>query len=148
MSGKEELNETNEILYGKKNAKPVTDIVTNGKPEKVKTGGDELMDEILYGKKKSKVASGEPKAKTDGDELMDEILYGKKKPKKSGDPTETKEPKAKTDGEDLMDEILYGKKKPKKSSDKNYVEAMTDELVKDAPKPKGKKFDRDEYFGL
>lgn len=44
-----------------------------------KSDGEVLMDEIIYGKRKTKI-EGEPAAtKTDGEELMDEILYGKKK---------------------------------------------------------------------
>jgi len=96
MSNQEEMNETNEILYGKKNAK------------------------------------SSPAGKSSGDDLTDEILYGKRKTKIAG------EPKVKSDAEDLTDEILYGKKKPKKSA-----EAKGEPAAK-----KGKKFDRDEYFGL
>ena len=68
---KEEFNETNEILYGKKN--------TQSNPSE-KFSGDDLTEEILYGKRKTKI-EGEPAVTTsDGDKLMDEILYGKATP--------------------------------------------------------------------
>lgn len=93
---------------------------------------EDLTNEILYGKKNGNQTKD---FAADGDELMDEILYGKKKPKT--EKTEKKEGSSSDNDEaDSVNEILYGKKKSKS------------EATEKAEKPAGKKFDREEYFGL
>ena len=97
---------------------------------KTKSSGEELMDEILYGKKSKKTV--EVKQTDDEGDLTNEILYGKTtKPVEGSFPS--------TEGDELMDEILYGKKSKK-------TPAVAAKEGTEEPKKKG--FKREDYFGL
>ena len=83
---------------------------------------------------------------SDSEDLMNEILYGKKtKVQTNGLSTAPNEDFGdfpdkdlgnSKDEHDAVDEILFGKSKPKS------------EPAEKTEKPAGKKFDREEYFGL
>jgi hypothetical protein len=120
----------------------------------------DLVYEIMGGKKTTKkdavategtagISAPKDEKKKDakkGDDLTNEILYGKNI--KAGKITKlSKEDKEEVDE---VNEILYGEKKGKKESKKTEPSEEPDEpaVSELTGKKPGKKFDREEYFGL
>jgi hypothetical protein len=127
---KEEADLTNEILYGKKSSKKTTET----SEEKPKKSGGEL--EILNGKtvKPEKINKLSKEDQEDAD-MVNEMLGNKKstKPVKG-----SKLSKEDQEDYDNVNDLLGGGKKKKS-------EPVADGLEEKKP---GKKFDRQEYFGL
>jgi hypothetical protein len=118
---KEEADLTNEILYGKKNSKKTTET-SEEKPEKTKK------------EKKSLAEKAVDQMRDEDEDLELEILTGKSvKPGKI-----SKLSKEDQEDYDTVNELLGGGKKKKS-------EPVADGLEEKKP---GKKFDRQEYFGL